>query len=452
MNTPLIEEFNTRLTRWMREHQPECPTNHVASLSPFEVLLANVLEDQKRHLPEDGPLQKSYKALADTGRASPHLYDMLVRIYAPAYGREFEIGGGARVTLQSSAPFAACHAELPGDLRFDYEHVFGPPGPRAAVNDEPLCKHPLPYDIQGPKVPKRITEHYGSIRGGEVFAMQHLQAVDGRLELAVRSANYGQVVDTCDALTTEAYLLAGLMGDLLAELSAAEALQLLPWRKQLHDAEGGDLLNVLLAPKCRAAGLGMACLTLFDDHVSNDGTVTAKALYVRRPSNVAVLGDIYHVVPAGMCACFDEKDIHLQATDMITLLYKEFLEELFDDNKSETMRGRALIQQHVMDNIAPRLYIDDPDHRGVELRQTGLTFDLSNLRPEISVINRITNPRVSKYLVEHMKPNWEAVKIESGMISLATTVKAFEPKNWVQSGAVTFRHGVNWLARNYFET
>jgi hypothetical protein len=422
----------------------------------LDTLLELVLADQRQPEVNRRGLVSTYKRQLALGRANVGLYELLGRIYEPAFGSDIEVSGGS-LRLARSDRFAACHVELPAGMKFVLSGVLGAPGPRSPVEAVNLIEHRRVYDIQGPFVPKKVTEFYGSIRGGEVFAMKSVGLVDGHLELDLATANYGQVVDTCDCLTTEAYILASLMSEEeLRNCEVAEALDCLPWRRDLHEREGG-LANALLRPRSRAAGLGMACLTVFD---VQESPPQVRAIWVKRGSNVAVLTDIYHVVPAGMVACLEPG--HLDADDLLMIVHKEYLEELFNDQEAEEQRTRAAIKHHVEAGIAKKLYIADEGRKQVTIAQTGLAIDLTNLRPEICVINEVRNPLVTDELRARMEANWENLMIEHGDERPDTSFDAaasegqlirrsFEPKDWVQTGAVAWLRGMEWLQRMHFD-
>lgn len=407
----------------------------------LDILLQLVLDDRS--------LEGEYKNQLALGRANSGLYHLLARIYQPAFDQFHPVAGG-EVKLSRADDFAACVIGLPPGARFSHAHVLGQAGKRDAVSDKPLIKHTRPYDIQGPKVPKYVTEFYGDIRGGDVLAMRGLGIQGGNLVLDAVTANYGQVVDTCDCLTTEAYLLASLMevGE-LEKCTIDEALECLPWRRHLHIQEGG-IVPALLRPRHRAAGLGMACLTVLAPGSVQTPPCEVRAVWVKRGANVAVLSDIFHVVPAGMVACMETGNV--EPRDMLTLMYKEFLEELFDDKDAEMLRGRSDIESHVTNNIKDRLYPNDPDGRLVTIAQTGLAVDLTNLRLEICMLNLISNPAVTTDLMQH---NWENLKIETGLERPDApredrTTRSFAPSDWVQSGACAWLLGMKWLEQSGF--
>jgi hypothetical protein len=112
--------------------------------------------------------------------------------------------------------------------------------------------------------------------------------------------------------------------------------------------------------------------------------------------------------------------------------------------------------------IAKKLYIADEGRKQVTIAQTGLAIDLTNLRPEICVINEVRNPLVTDELRARMEANWENLMIEHGDERPDTSFgaaasegqlirRSFEPKDWVQTGAVAWLRGMEWLQRMHFD-
>ena len=263
---------------------------------------------------------------------------------------------------------------------------------------------------------------------GENLVLSELET-KGRLRLRVGTASYGQIMRTSDALVHEFALFGRLCSgsstgrtSRALRLSRRATLSVLPWRRQVHKWEP-DGTSVLLAPRSRAAGIGVSVVVT---RIEDGRTV---AFVARRSSRVGTYPDVLHVVPSGMVSSHGEvagraRPLALRQVVKLTML-SEFLEECFDveDLSGQpvhdvaSLTGRELSKRGMTD-IVPQL--------------TGIAVDLLNLRNEVCARLDLTDHPDA--LVE-FRLCWEYARfgnLES--FDLSSGSRSFTRSDFVQSG------------------
>jgi hypothetical protein len=278
------------------------------------------------------------------------------------------------------------------------------------------------------------------------------------LHLKVGVATYGEIVRSCDALINEFALYSFLAGPFASRrrastrtrrslpMSPTAMLRCLPWRHRVHRdacARPRDIrrhrlsskrkpapgANLFLKPHDRAAGIGVAVVTL-------DRQDDGEHFYLgMRSGVVGTYPSTNHVIPAGMCNTYGTdlasrmKREPPPADYLSTAMKCEFIEEWFDvkefqDNKRQGWSER--VNTHWKKKMRER----------TKSRQsptlTGIAFDLLNLRPEVC----------ATAVVEAKEGvlNWEFDSI--GFEGPLSEIGSIGPTEIVQSGAAAL-----WLAQ-----
>lgn len=228
---------------------------------------------------------------------------------------------------------------------------------------------------------------------------------DDRLRVATGIATYGEIVRSCDALINEFALFAYLAGPQgrrwrfspfergNLRMSSSSMLRCLPWRHRAHrinSARPRDLrrhrlsnrkgapraADLFLQPADRAAGIGMAVVTL------NRKGGADWALLGERSRLVGTYPATNHVAPAGMCNAYathlapQSRDEPPPTSYLETAMHCEFLEELFKEPEFENNK-----QPQWRERVERAWQARSSTIEGLQL--TGIAFDLLNLRPEI---------------------------------------------------------------------
>jgi hypothetical protein len=251
----------------------------------------------------------------------------------------------------------------------------------------------------------------------------------GRIRMKVGTATYGQIMRTSDALVHEFALFGRLCSGPPSakqhrelQLSPRATLTALPWRRQVHQWEP-DGPSVLLAPKRRAAGIGISVVVYRSELGRRVGFVA------RRSTRVGTYPDVLHVVPSGMVSSHGEiagKSNRNALSHVIRLtMLTEFLEECFD---VEELSGQPVhdvsglvkreLDKRGMGNIAPQL--------------TGIAMDLLNLRTEVCATLDMTSVPDA---VDEFRLCWEYARfgsLQSFDLKMGST--AFRRSDFVQSG------------------
>ncbi|MFN0146547.1 MAG: hypothetical protein ACKVT1_08560 [Dehalococcoidia bacterium] len=196
---------------------------------------------------------------------------------------------------------------------------------------------------------------------------------DGHLVIGARLAEYGLILDSCDALIDETFL-----GDTDAAWPLRDALEAHenPFDSGLH----------------RAAGIGIAAVVTVVEREPN-GSHVLSALVGRRSKEVGTYQDTWHVAPAGMFNYrFGSRRPHrdplvrhgaYDSGDTLRSVLTEYAEEtrniakLEDNTNREYLEGLEVVRDLV--DVA-------------QIEFTGIALDLANLRPEICVLIYVKDP------------------------------------------------------------
>jgi hypothetical protein len=264
--------------------------------------------------------------------------------------------------------------------------------------------------------------------GGENLVLERLSG-SPRIDLSAATATYGQIVRTSDALINEF----ALMGHLLERsafrqrvvplrLTGAQALRVLPWRREVHSWDAG--IDVLVAPKGRASGLGVSVALQLH---SSDGKAVS-AILARRSANVGTYPDALHVIPAGMINVHSPNpatdELGIGRLPKLTML-AEFVEECFDVVE---------LSGHSLGNFEARVWRELAGRGLTQVSPvfTGIAIDLLNLRTEICATIDLTDYRA---VVDDFVVSWEFTHNEDlRRVNLAHGSAVTRREEFVQSG------------------
>ena len=230
----------------------------------------------------------------------------------------------------------------------------------------------------------------------------------GKLELLIQTADYGDIMDSCDALIDEALIFACLAQGL--SLKAESSLRKMPWRRAVFDNAERDVQKMLCEPSNRAAGIGVSCFTSYHCSVRDkdqDLEVMASALAgtamsqslggsVRyglntlRSDKIGTYPDKFHVVPAGMFGCFQDQGTY-EVGDLTRIVIKEMFEEVFNVKEAQDWLG---YDRPEFDKAFQAFFcgaLGRIDWKP-QMRLIGLCFDMLNLRPELCFHWNISSP------------------------------------------------------------
>jgi hypothetical protein len=288
---------------------------------------------------------------------------------------------------------------------------------------------------------------------GHNICLRSMEFASGLLErpLDCTVELYGNIMDSSDCIIDEVYL--HFAYDAFYRTGMAQnTLRHLPWRRKLHSG-AGDPLDLLTQVKGRAAGIGVAALTVFN----KDGRY--HAVRGLRSSKVGTLQEVYHVIPSGMTNVNLEDEVANQILlkdgyfNITLQVEKEFLEEIFSqewaqENESPTDSLPDLVKKHA----TRHLYGDKSQYRA-SIHLTGIVFDLLNYRPEICCLilirdslwwddHRALSP--DQHEMEwHLNFEWVEKKVKLIDIAEQSLVeKAMPPNKSVLSGLASFYLGV----------
>lgn len=246
--------------------------------------------------------------------------------------------------------------------------------------------------------------------------------VDTSITLRVGAATYGQIVRTSDSLLQEfalfGFLSSAERGSRSLRVADRQLLRVLPWRRRIHKWDDSGL-SVLLAPRGRAAGLGVSVATLCD------GPGGTRALVGRRSSRVGTYPGVLHVVPAGMVNLHGVTEPTVELVEQTMLA--EFLEECFDVGELD---GTPLL--HTAQVV--RRHLHELGLADLRPRIEGIAIDLLNLRPEVcGSIDLRGRPE----LLERIRLCWEYAKFSAVELApLAPDGIMCSRTDIVQSGGV----------------
>jgi ADP-ribose pyrophosphatase YjhB (NUDIX family) len=226
---------------------------------------------------------------------------------------------------------------------------------------------------------------------GDNYCLRGLQfEPDGSLQLDVAVATYGEIMRSSDALINEFALFAYLCGPIgrrrrpsvhrraVLEMSSRSVLRCLPWRRRVHREHRHCEHDLFLAPRSRAAGLGIAAVTM------EDKDQEVHAYLGIRSGKVGTYPATNHVIPAGMCNTYGTNlgattpDDRPPSEYLETVMKCEFLEEWTGAEEFESNKRRGWADQ------VNKMWKREIEDRVTQpLKLTGVAFDLLNLRPEI---------------------------------------------------------------------
>lgn len=334
--------------------------------------------------------------------------------------------------------------------------------------------------------PKKVEDERGD---NYCMSMLHLggREYGGQLRITTGVASYGEIVRSCDALINEFALFAYLTGPYSTKLrrlggvsethatsslnqrvrgglrmSPGTMLRSLPWRHRAHRlsrARPRDLrrhrrstrhgrtpgADLLLRPRDRAAGIGIAVVTLgLEDNQE-------RVFLGIRSSRVGTYPATHHVVPAGMCNTYGTHFVPQWRKKpppryyLVTAMRCEFLEEWFDEEELEknmrtdwrdrvdkTWNEKLSPARLTVPGIPKRIESSWPLRESLvveEIALTGIAIDLLNLRPEVCAITVVD--------LRDDELNWEFDELGiNGPLADMGEVKRTEI---VQSGAAALR-------------
>jgi hypothetical protein len=277
---------------------------------------------------------------------------------------------------------------------------------------------------------------------------------DGKLMLPLKCSTelYGNIMDSSDALIYELYL--HFARSHYKELpSPDQILSELPWRSQLH-AQAENPVDVLTKVNGRAAGIGVAALTVFKE----GGKYVAYR--ATRSKKVGTYASTYHVIPSGMTNIDleDKKANDYLLRDKLfnieLAIEREFLEEIFNQEFAVGLGSSKKVggvwPSFVQGACKSYLYGLD-DEYGAEIHLTGIVFDLLNYRPEICVLilirdekwwenhNPTTGNKKIRFSFEWNK-NDEVNRVD--IFDRKALVSMMPPNESVLSGVASFYLGV----------
>jgi hypothetical protein len=288
---------------------------------------------------------------------------------------------------------------------------------------------------------------------GHNICLRTMEFLDGQLKtpLDCTVELYGNIMDSSDCIIDEVYL-HFTYDTLYRKGLAQDALRHLPWRRNLHSGSG-DPLDLLTRTEGRAAGIGVAALTIFN----KDGRF--QAVRGLRSSKVGTLQEVYHVIPSGMTNVNLEDDVANQILlkdgyfNITLQVEKEFLEEIFSqewaqESESPTDSLPDLVKKH-----ATRHLYGDKSQYQASIHLTGIVFDLLNYRPEICCLILIRDKTwwedhralaPDQHEMEwHLNFEWVEKKVK--LIDIADQIlveKAMPANKSVLSGLASFYLGV----------
>ena len=286
-------------------------------------------------------------------------------------------------------------------------------------------------------------------RGWNLCMTSLKRGPSGELLMQARLAEYGLVLDTCDALIDETFL-----GDIDAPWPLRDAIEAKenPFESGLH----------------RAAGVGIAALITVVEREAS-GAHVLNALVGMRSRSVGTYPETWHVAPAGMFNWrfggrhpngsdsfpFGSYD----SGDILRSVLTEYAEEAHNLNDLEDNTNRAFLEDVAVIR----------DLRQVaQIEFTGIAIDLANMRPEICVLIYVSDEAwhdrqdfsLNYEYAPHSRPvghdrlPGEKRKLTSITVSrngqpLDDALEILTPEQTVASGAAAFWLGVD-RAREIF--
>ncbi|HVT10957.1 MAG TPA: hypothetical protein VHE55_01715 [Fimbriimonadaceae bacterium] len=297
---------------------------------------------------------------------------------------------------------------------------------------------------------------------GYNITLRRLKIKDGVAQLPIDATlqQYGNIMDTSDALIQELFLF-GALNRAPTEVQDGEMLSFLPWRRSIHPR--GQIVDAVTNPSGRAAGFGVAALVVFRERKADGSGYEMKAIYGHRTDQVGTYKDVDHVIPAGMTNCIppsldrDGRDAGILSPDgyyrVTKMIEKEFLEELFKVEWASRVNEQYGTTNWVtrVDRKCEELLYGPKGRYRASIYLTGLVIDLLNYRPEICALILIDSPewwekfeptgpndagRVQINYENHIMAKYVDVLDDNAV------AQAFPPEGSVISGAAAFHLGI----------
>ena len=241
---------------------------------------------------------------------------------------------------------------------YDVDSLLDPWLPAAESRDFAVYDYSYLHDLQNSK---------RGLYNGATFTMRQIR--EKPLQLRGQIGRYYDMLATCAALERESR-------------AAAEAgLMRAPSRTAYHWQVPPDV--ALLRGEGRSAAIGIGTLTVF-----NDGDVY-RAILAKRSESTAFDSNMYHVLPAMMFEPTTADFADRREWSVKHQILREVLEELFGlPEESEPQRW-----DYFYDHPALRFLLGLIETGKAQLCATGIILNLLTLRPEISTLLLIHDPR-----------------------------------------------------------
>jgi len=207
-----------------------------------------------------------------------------------------------------------------------------------------------------------------SLFNGRTFTLNFIR--ENPLKMRGALGHYFDMLATCASLENE-------LRD-----AVAEGWMRAPSRAQYH--RHVEPKDAILRGTRRSAAIGIATLTVFNDNG------TYKAILARRSNKTAFDSGMYHVLPAMMFQPTTSDFSHPEHEWSIKhQVFREVLEEMFNMPEELDATEWDFFYQH-----PAMVYLKElMDSRQAHLYVTGITLNLLTLRPEVSTLLLIREPK-----------------------------------------------------------
>ena len=241
---------------------------------------------------------------------------------------------------------------------YDVDSILDKYPPVQEAQDFAIYDYSYLHDLQNSKP---------SLFNGRTFTLNFIRTNPLRLRGAI--GNYYDMLATCGALEHE-------LGDALAQ-----GWMLAPNRAQYHRHVQPQ--EAILRGMRRSAAIGIGTLTVFND------AGVYKAILAKRSNETAFDSGLYHVLPAMMFQPTTADFKHPQEWSIKHQVMREVLEEMFDMPEQLEPDAWDFFYEH-----PALLYLKDLLDAGkAQLYITGVVLNLLTLRPEISTLLLIHDPK-----------------------------------------------------------
>ena len=376
------------------------------------------------------------------GMANAHGYELLCAMYEPMLAElnaslhrdgwpgSIEFAEMSRTRDGGTHRYAAFVLPLPGATA---DHLMGKiVAPAAYPKDRATERQRLMAAHRG--------KHLDDLEEGDNYCLARLRVADGKaglpgMQIDVSVGTYGQISRDCEALVNEFALFSLLtrpstrairksIESTMARARSATVLKCMKWRAEIHRSAATPE-HIFLTPTGRAAGIGIAVVTLPPQRAHDDDVFVGM-----RSATVGTYPKCLHVIPAGNC---NTHGSHLKGVALApavpdgyltSVMRCEYVEEWFNDPD---------LDESKMPDWS--LQVDQLWHAkvsgAVEITITGLAFDLLNLRPEIcAMVGFDMSGKNSK-----LNNEWRGSPVSVPLAEAG----AIAPPQIVQSGAAALR-------------